>query len=59
MDFVYNWNGNEDLKDEENKLAKIQKGFEQWKKESKDKITKMKKNKLTEEEVYKWLVENN
>ena len=53
MDFVYNWNGNEDLKDEENKLAKIQKGFEQWKKESKDKITKMKKNKLTEEEMLK------
>ena len=32
MDFVYNLNENEDLKDEENKLAKIQKGFEQWKK---------------------------
>ena len=30
----------------------------QWKKEAKDKINKMKKNKLTEDEVYKWLVEN-
>ena len=115
VDFVYNLNGNEELKDEENKLAKfvaytirdrefytysqeieiitdnyinilennqtqalyrriyrqkfmiaqrnkesktIQKDFEQWKKEAKDKITKMKKNKLTEGEVYKWLVEN-
>ena len=37
---------------------KIQKDFEQWKKEAKDKINKMKKNKLTEDEVYKWLVEN-
>ena len=115
VDFVYNLNGNEELKDEENKLAKfvaytirdrefytysqeieiitdnyinilennqtqalyrriyrqkfmiaqrnkesktIQKDFEQWKKEAKDKINKMKKNKLTEDEVYKWLVEN-
>ena len=42
-----------------NKESKtIQKDFEQWKKEAKDKITKMKKNKLTEDEVYKWLVEN-
>lgn len=36
----------------------IQKDFEQWKKEAKDKIAKMKKNKITEDEVYKWLVEN-
>ena len=42
-----------------NKESKtIQKDFEQWKKEAKDKINKMKKNKLTEDEVYKWLVEN-
>ena len=42
-----------------NKESKtIQKDFEQWKKEAKDKINKMKKNKLTEGEVYKWLVEN-
>ena len=43
-------------KDKESKT--IQKDFEQWKKEAKDKITKMKKNKLTEDEIYKWLVEN-
>ena len=36
----------------------IQKDFEQWKKEAKDKVNKMKKGKLTEKEVYKWLVEN-
>ena len=36
----------------------IQKDFEQWKKEAKDKVNKMKKDKLTEDEVYKWLVEN-
>ena len=42
-----------------NKESKtIQKDFEQWKKEAKDKINKMKKNKLAEDEVYKWLVEN-
>ncbi len=42
-----------------NKESKtIQKEFEQWKKEAKDKISKMKKGKLTEDEVYKWLVEN-
>ena len=36
----------------------IQKDFEQWKKEAKDKEKKKKKGKLTEKEVYKWLVEN-
>ena len=36
----------------------IQKDFEQWKKEAKEKVNKMKKGKLTEKEVYKWLVEN-
>lgn len=36
----------------------IQEEFEQWKKEAKDKVNKMKKDKLTEDEVYKWLVEN-
>ena len=43
-----------------NKDSKIiQKEFTQWKKEAKDKVNKMKKGKLTEDEVYKWLVENN
>ena len=42
-----------------NKESKaIQKEFDQWKKEAKDKISKIKKGKLTEDEVYKWLVEN-
>ena len=36
----------------------IQKEFEQWKREAKDKVNKMKKGKLTEDEVYKWLVES-
>ena len=36
----------------------IQKDFEQWKKEAKDKVNKMKKGKITEGEVYKWLVKN-
>ena len=36
----------------------IQKDFEQWKREAKDKVNKMKKSKLTEDEVYKWLVES-
>ena len=36
----------------------IQKEFEQWKKEAKDKVNKMKKNKLAEDEVHEWLVEN-
>ena len=42
-----------------NKESKvIQKEFEQWKKEAKDKVNKMKKDKLTEDEVYNWLVQN-
>ena len=42
-----------------NKESKtIQKEFEQWKKEARDKINKIKKGKLTEDEVYNWLVEN-
>ena len=36
----------------------IQKEFDKWKKEAKEKINQMKKGKLTEDEVYKWLVEN-
>ncbi len=36
----------------------IQKDFEHWKKDAKDKVNKMKKGKLTEKEVYKWLAEN-
>ena len=42
-----------------NKESKaIQKEFDKWKKEAKDKISKIKKGKLTEDEVYKWLVKN-
>ena len=42
-----------------NKSSKqIQKDFDKWKKEAKEKINQMKKGKLTEDEVYKWLVEN-
>ena len=36
----------------------IQNDFEKWKKDAKDKVNKMKKGKLEEDEVYKWLVEN-
>ena len=36
----------------------IQKEFEQWKKEAKDKVNKMKKGKLAEDEVYEWLNNN-
>ena len=36
----------------------IQKEFDKWKKETKEKINQMKKRKLTEDVVYKWLVEN-
>ena len=42
-----------------NKESKvIQKDFEKWKKDAKDKVNKMKKGKLAEDEVYKWLVKN-
>lgn len=36
----------------------IQKEFLQWKKDGKEQMNKFKKGKLTEDEVYKWLVEN-
>lgn len=36
----------------------IQQDFDLWKKLAKEKVNKMKKEKLTEDEVYKWLVEN-
>ena len=36
----------------------IQKEFTQWKKEAKDKVNRMKKGKLTEDEVYEWLINN-
>ena len=36
----------------------IQKEFTQWKKDAKERVNKMKKGKLIEDEVYKWLVEN-
>lgn len=36
----------------------IQKDFDLWKKQAKEMVSKMKKQKLTEDEVYKWLVEN-
>ena len=36
----------------------IQKEFDLWKKQAKEKVNKMKKGKFTEDEVYKWLVEN-
>ena len=34
------------------------KEFEQWKREAKDKVNKMEKGKLKEDEVYNWLIEN-
>ena len=36
----------------------IQKDFKQWKKEAKENVNKMKKDKPTVDEVYNWLVEN-
>ena len=36
----------------------IQKEFDLWKKQAKEKVNKMKKGKITEDKVYKWLVEN-
>ena len=32
--------------------------FETWKKQAKEKINDMKKGKLTEDEVYKWIITN-
>ena len=36
----------------------IQKEFDQWKKEAKEKVSKLKKGKLAEDEVYEWLIES-
>ena len=43
-------------KDKENK--KLAKDFETWKKQAKEKINDMKKGKLTENEVYEWILNN-
>ena len=43
-------------KDKDNK--KIAKDFETWKKQAKGKINDMKKGKLTENEVYDWIINN-
>lgn len=36
----------------------IEKEFETWKKQAKSKINDIKKGKLTEAQVYKWLIKN-
>ena len=36
----------------------LQKEFDQWKKEAKEKVNKLKKGKLAEDEVYEWLIDN-
>lgn len=43
-------------KDKENK--KFAKDFETWKKQAKEKINDMKKGKLSENEVYEWIMNN-
>jgi len=43
-------------KNKENK--ELFKNFETWKKQAKEKINLMKKGKLTENEVYEWILEN-
>ena len=43
-------------RNKENKT--IQKEFSQWKKDAKEQMNKLKKGKLTENEVFEWLVEN-
>ena len=43
-------------KDKENK--KLVKDFDKWKKQAKEKINDMKKGKLTENEVYEWILKN-
>lgn len=43
-------------KDKENE--KLVKEFENWKKQAKEKINQMKKGKLTENEVYEWIIKN-
>ena len=37
-------------------LKKLAKDFETWKKQAKEKINDMKKGKLTENEVYNWIL---
>ncbi len=37
---------------------KLKEEFETWKKQAKERITKLKHGELTEDEVYKWLQEN-
>ena len=43
-------------KDKENK--ELSKNFETWKKQAKEKINDIKKGKLTENEVYEWILKN-
>ena len=43
-------------KDKDNK--KLIQDFENWKKQTKEKINDMKKGKLTENEVYNWILKN-
>ena len=43
-------------KNKENK--KLAEDFENWKKQAKEKISQMKKGKLTENEVYEWILKN-
>ena len=43
-------------KDKEN--TKLVKDFDKWKKQAKEKINDMKKGKLTENEVYEWIIKN-
>ena len=43
-------------KDKENK--QLTKNFETWKKQAKGKINDMKNGKLTENEVYEWILKN-
>ena len=38
--------------------TKLAKDFETWKKQAKEKINDMKKGKLTENEVYEWIMKN-
>ena len=43
-------------RNKDNKI--IQKEFDQWKREAKEKVNKLKKGKLAEDEVYEWLIES-
>ena len=38
--------------------TKLAKDFETWKKKAKEKIKDMKKGKLTEKQVYEWILKN-